>query len=180
MYQELERCTEERDGVLQERRMLQIEQMLDREIDHATGRDTTVKSLFNYWRDKRYVGHLPLAETFDPKDLFSPDEIRWVSWIDVTSQNPFEFVLHDHPAVLFGDFSHAALSDHPYRLHAIRCAFEYDHCKKTQLPTYHEINQTIGGYHRRYVRLLLPTANEDGKITRLFYATRYLAEPIAA
>ena len=81
--------------------------------------------------------------------------------------------------MLFGNFSRTVLLEHPYRLHAIRCGFEYAYCKRVQQPTYHEINQSIGGYLRSYVRLLLPTANKAGKITKLFYATRYLAEPIA-
>lgn len=179
MYQEIERITEARAGVAQERRMLQIEQMLDREINQQTGKSTTVKSLFHYWRDRHLHGALPSSDGFEPKSLLDPENARWVSWVDVTHDNPFNFVLHDHPGAYFGDFSDQALSSHPCKPHAARCAFEYEFCKKTRTPTYHEITQTVGSRHRCYVRLLLPTVDKSGQVRKLFYATRYLTEPIA-
>lgn len=179
MYQEIERFTEDRSAAYQERRMLRIEQMLDREIDHETGRDTALKSLFRQWRDGQSRDRLPLADMFDPRERLTKEQRCWVSWVDASPDNPLKFVLHDHPAKLFGNFSRMTLGDHPYKFHAIRCAFEYDQCKRIQQPTYHEISQRIGGYFRSYVRLIVPTANRAGKITKLFYATRYLTEPIA-
>jgi len=180
MYQELERVTEQRGGIVQERRMLRIEQMLDREINHQTGKDTTVKSLFKYWHATHQNGHLPSAAAFSPRALLEPKDARWVSWIDVTQENPFNFVLYDHPGAFFGNFSCTALLRHPFKLHAARCAFEYELCKRTRQPIYHEITQTVGRSHRSYVRLLLPTVDKSGKVQKLFYATRYLTEPIAA
>ena len=180
MYQELERITEQRAGVAQERRMLQIEQMLDREINHKDGKNTTVRSLFQYWQERHRNGRLPSAGEFEPKALLKPEDARWVSWVDVTQENPFNFVLHDHPGAYFGNYSDKALLSHPFKPHAARCAFEYEFCKRTQKPTYHEITQTVGNRHRCYVRLLLPTVDRAGKVERLFYATRYLAEPNSA
>lgn len=166
------------DFVAQERRMLKLEQLPDREVDRDTGGDTTLASLFKYWQDKRHLGRLPLSETFEPSAVFTPEEMRWVSWIDVRAENPFNFVLHNHPGQLFGDFSNTALRDYPHKSQSTCCAFEYDDCKRTQQPAYHEVNQRIGGYHRQYVRVLLPTADRAGKVTKLFYATRYLNTPV--
>jgi hypothetical protein len=180
MYQELERIVEHRAGIIQERRMLQIEQMLDREIDHQTGKDTAVKSLFKYWHGMCRNGCPPFVTEFNPKALVDPRDARWVSWVDVTQENPLNFVLHDHPGMHFGDFSQTPLFHYPVKLHAARCAFEYEFCKRIQQPTYHEITQTVGDRHRSYVRLLLPAIDGRGNVEKLFYATRYLTEPIAA
>jgi hypothetical protein len=179
MYQELERITEQRAGIVQERRMLQIDQMLDREINHQTGKDTTVKALFRYWRAKCGNGRSPFADEFTPRAIFNPKDTRWVSWIDVTPDNPFNFRLYDHPGAFFGNYSRTVLLHHPFKLHAARCAFEYELCKRIQQPIYHEITQTVGHYHRSYVRLLLPTVDRSGNVEKLFYATRYLTEPVA-
>lgn len=179
MFQELERITEQRAGIFQERRMLQIEQMLDRELNHQTGRDTAVKALFRYWQAMCANGHPPFANDFTPKAKLNPLDARWVSWIDVTQENPFNFILYDHPGAFFGNHSHKALIQHPFKLHAARCAFEYEFCKRIGQPTYHEITQSVGNCHRSYVRLLLPTVNISGKVQKLFYATRYLTEPVA-
>lgn len=180
MLQELERVTEDRDGIVQERRMLQIEQMLDREIVLQTGKNTAVRSLFEYWRSRHRNGCLPSEHEFAPKTALNPKDARWVSWVDVTQDNPINFVLHDHPGAYVGNFSRKALISHPFKAHAVRCAFEYEFCKRMQQPIYHEISQTVGGWHRSYVRLLLPTVGKTGKVQKLYYATRYLAEPAAA
>ena len=179
MYQELERITEQRAGLIQERRMLQIEQMLDREINCHTGKDTPVRSLFKYWHAMCHDGRPPLVDEFSPKARLDPKDARWISWVDVTQENPFNFILYDHPGVLFGNFSQTALLHHPFKLHAARCAFEYEFCKRIQQPTYHEITQTVGRCHRSYVRLLLPAVDRMGNVQKLFYATRYLADPVA-
>ena len=84
-----------------------------------------------------------------------------------------------HPGAYFGNYSHTALLHHPFRLHAARCAFEYELCKRVRQPIYHEITQTVGSTYRSYVRLLLPTVDSLGKVQKLYYATRYLTEPIA-
>jgi len=81
--------------------------------------------------------------------------------------------------MFFGNYSRTVLLHHPFKLHAARCAFEYELCKRIQQPIYHEITQTVGRYHRSYVRLLLPTVDRSGNVEKLFYATRYLTEPVA-
>ena len=179
MYQELERVTEQRAGLVQERRMLHIEQMLDREINSHTGGDTALKVLFKYWHAMCHNGRLPSAHEFNPRAMLGSKDARWISWIDVAQENPFNFVLYDHPGAYFGNYSHTALLHHPFRLHAARCAFEYELCKRVRQPIYHEITQTVGSTYRSYVRLLLPTVDSLGKVQKLYYATRYLTEPIA-
>lgn len=160
--------------------MLEIGQMFDREIDLKTGGDTVVKSLFKYWHARCQNGRPPLADEFVPRSVLDPTESRWVSWVDVNQENPFNFTLFDHPGAHVGDLSNRALISLPLKPHAARCAFEYEFCKRTQQPLYHELTQTVDGWHRSYVRLLLPTVDKSGNVQKLFYATRYLTEPIAA
>jgi hypothetical protein len=171
--------SEKRDIVSQERRIFHIDQMLDREIHYKAEHNIKLSLLYKYWHESRRIGGgLPLAEHFDTSDMLTPDEVRWVSWIDVAPENPFNFVLHNHPGQLLGDYSGTALRDYPFRSHGIYCAYEYDECKRTQQPAYHEFSQQIGGYQRQYARVLLPTVDMSGKVTKLYYGTQYMATPL--
>lgn len=43
---------------------------------------------------------------------------------------------------------------------------------------YHEIDQIVCGYARRYKRFMLPLADAGGKIVRLAFATSYIKRPV--
>ena len=153
---------------------LSLDDMAAREVDPDTGRPTTLRALFDYWQSQ-CDGDVSQDAAFDPKGLFTPDEFRWVSWVDVRHSDPMNFVLKSHPGYLFGDWSGKALRDYPNELHARSLAFEYLTCKMIQQPSYFEISQSIGPVSRTYMRLLLPVRGRRQPLARLYYATRYVS-----
>ena len=179
---EEERLIETGPNFQQERRRLTLGYLADREICPDSGNCTPVKQLFRYWQAKRTPNRLPSTSRFEPQSVFDGADFEWVSWIDVTPEDPFNFILHHHPGsgepvTFLGDWSGHTLKDYPHNFHATRCAFEYQYCKSTRQPVYHEISQTIEGYYRCYTRVLLPLEDLDGVVTTLFYATRYVTPP---
>jgi hypothetical protein len=157
----------------QERNQLTLDEMVKREVNPASGRPTPLRQLFDYWNSKR-VGNTAPSGAFNPKGLFTPDEFRWVSWVDVRHSDPMDFVLRSHPGFLFGDWSGKALHEYPNDVHARSLALEYLTCKMIQQPSYYEISQTVGSVSRTYMRLLLPVQGLRKPLTRLYYATRYV------
>ncbi len=151
------------------RRQLSLDEMARREVDGATGRPTAIRALFDYWKERRG------AEAFDPQGAFTPDEFRWVAWVDVRRPDPMSYVFRHHPGLLFGDWSGKCLEEYPNRMHARSLALEYLACKVVQQPSYYEITQTVGPVRRTYMRLLLPGNGRRAAISRLYYAIRYVS-----
>jgi len=98
--------------------------MVKREVDPKTGGPTALRSLFDYWQSRR-DGKATPAGAFDPKGLFTPEEFRWISWVDVRHSDPMDFIFQSHPGFLFGDWSGKAISDYPNQIHARSLALEY-------------------------------------------------------
>lgn len=157
----------------QDRQQLTLDEMVKREVDPETGEPTTLRRLFDHWQSKREGSATP-SGAFDPKGVFTPDEFRWISWVDVRHSDPMDFIFRSHPGFLFGDWSGKALHEYPNQVHAQSIAFEYLTCKMIQQPSYYEISQTVGTVSRTYVRLLLPVQGLRKPLTRLYYATRYV------
>lgn len=155
------------------RNQLTLDEMVKREADPSTGAPTTLRSLFDYWQISREGDTAPAA-AFDPRGVFTPDEFRWVSWVDVRHSDPMDFVFQSHPGYLFGDWSGKALNEYPNEVHARSLALEYLTCKMIQQPSYYEISQTVGTVSRTYMRLLLPVQGLRKPLSRLYYATRYV------
>ena len=156
----------------QVRRQLTLNEMVEREVDAASGKPTTLRTLFDYWQSQRVGGIVP-ASAFDPKGLFTPEAFRWVACIDVRHADPMDFVFKSHPGFLSIDLTGRALRDYPHQTHARNVALEYLTCKMIQQPSYYEISQQIGTVRRTYTRLLLPVAGRRRPLTRLYYASRY-------
>ena len=96
----------------------------------------------------------------------------WLSWIDVTPEDPLNFVLHDHRGAAIENMSGKPLREVPYKIHMTACAAEYIRCKSFMQPMYHEIDQNIGPISRQYVRLLLPVMDRKRRVSKLFHAGR--------
>lgn len=152
-----------------ERRQLSLGEMVKREVDAATGKPTAVRALFDYWQERRS------AAAFDPKGAFTPEQFRWIAWVDVRRPDPMSYVFRKHPGFLFGDWSGKALRDYPNQIHARSLALEYLTCKVVQQPSYYEITQTVGEVRRTYTRLLLPASGRRPSASRLYYAVRYVS-----
>ncbi len=168
---------ERQPGFFQERIRMPLDEIAVRETDPDTGAPTVVRNLFAYWQERR-VNTVPTTSSFEPQSIFSPDEMRWVSWIDVNCFDPMNFVLRNHPGSVFGDWSGKVLGEYHNLFHARSCALEYLTCKTVLRPMYHEIRQSIGDVSRDYVRLLLPVVDRNRQATRLYYATRYIDSSI--
>jgi hypothetical protein len=151
------------------RRQLALDEMVKRETDAASGGPTSIRALFDYWKERRN------AAAFDPKGAFTPEQFRWISWVDVRRPDPMGYVFRHHPGFLFGDWSGKSLSDYPNQIHARSLALEYLTCKVVQQPSYYEITQTVGPVTRTYMRLLLPAISRRPFVSRLYYGIRYVS-----
>ena len=162
-----------------ERRQLSLDEMVKREVDAATGKPTAVRALFDYWQERRGVAAADSAAFdrvhFDPKGAFTPEQFRWIAWVDVRRADPMSYVFRNHPGFLFGDWSGKTLLEYPNQIHARSLALEYLACKVVQQPSYYEITQTVGEVRRTYTRLLLPAGGRRPAVSRLYYAVRYVS-----
>jgi hypothetical protein len=132
---------------------------------------TAISSLFRYWQERRLVtGGVPQASDFHPPTESSP-------WVDVAHTNPLHFRMHNHPAGICGNWDGRRFIEHPVRIHAKACAREYQNCKDRAAPVYVYTKQVMLGVDREYAKILLPLADDAGRITRIIYAWRFLSTP---
>lgn len=170
MYGVLKRLVESEGQDQQERLMLCIDKMLPREQNNAIGQ------LFEYWRYKSLPDGLPRVNDFDYKSALPEDVLRKICWADVSAEDPFNFVTRDHAKLTaFQDASNHRLRDLPSRMHYRACASEYMLSIKMRKPIFHDIDQTVGSISRNYMRLMLPVADETGRVVRLVYAVRIVS-----
>ena len=172
MPDEISRLVEEAPGFKQERIQWSLDEIARREVDPATGAPSVIKQLFDYWLEKR-VGEVPEASMFDPMGAFTPNEFRFVAWVDVGSDDPGDFVLRHHPGLLFGDWSDKRLREYHIQHHGRNCALEYLMCKTVQQPIYHELWHSLGSAGRHYTRIVLPVVDKRQRVSRVYYAVHH-------
>lgn len=136
----------------QQRRRLPVSGLL--EIENLTGERTPIIRLFEHWQNGL--------------DLTSN------SWIDVTPENPYHFILCNHSGRLVGGMSNFPVASYPFKMHAQACAAEYLACKTEARPVAHYVNQNLAGYHREYVRLMVPIVDVRGNVSKIVYAFRHI------
>lgn len=141
----------------QERRRLRVDDLM--RIEAMSGGPSTIRDLYDRWKSR---ARLHAAETM---------------WIDVTPDNPFDYGMRNHANLLFDGLPEFRVSDYPISDHATCCALEYYDCKTGEVPVAHYIRQCLAGIDREYVRLLIPVADDDFRITRIVYAYRHLRFP---
>ncbi|MEX2614906.1 MAG: hypothetical protein WD767_02315 [Alphaproteobacteria bacterium] len=138
--------------------------------------------LYRHWKALPKKQHgLPAASMCNPKPALPRDVAKWIAWIDTTKDDPTQFIIWEHPEShipgMGVELSGKLLNDIPVaQLHISACAIEYLYCKHERIPMYHEIDQILCGYRRQYTRLLVPLADENGNVSRIFYAIRMLSE----
>ena len=91
------------------------------------------------------------------------------SWVDVSSQDPDNFVWLRHPGGVCGEWTNRRLGEHASRLHREAIARDYLLCKTFERPAYVEIRQHIMGVTRKYRRLAVPV-KEGSRVTKIAYA----------
>ncbi len=139
----------------QERQRLSVSGILD--VEKLTGERTPLVRLYERWRDN--------------------SDLRGFSWIDVTADNPFNFVLHNHRGTFIGGLSNLVLNEYPFQMQVRSCAAEYWECKTEAQPVAHYVNQELDGRQREYVRLMIPITGAYGKVAKIVYAYRHFKPP---
>ena len=169
MYGVLERKEQRSGDDHQERLMLSFDKMFGRE------RHSILGMVHDYWMRKRSNPYdLPSVGEFYPKASLLPETAQAISFIDVSADDPFNYVIRDHPNLTPGflDLSDRRIGDSPSKMNVEACAKEYTLCISLRRPLYHEIRQSIREASRGYIRLMLPVVDETGAVVRLFYASR--------
>lgn len=170
MYGILHRRFEQAGENEQERLMLSFDKMFARE------KNTALWNLFQMWQEKQSnASSTPTVDEFLYREKLSDTAKKYICWSDVSASDPFDFITRDHANLTsFSNHSDRRLGDHPVQMNAKACAVEYLHCVSTRQPTYYEIRQTYGSINRHFSRLMVPIADEMGKISRLVYAVRII------
>lgn len=140
-----------------------VSKMLAKEsaYERRSGEKSALKVLFDYWTT---------SQTFEP---FSLSDI-WVQGIDVSSESPFDYVLHRHTGLMFGDLSGRNVGSLPHRYLRQACALECSAAKRACRPVYHLIEQSMSGVYRKYTRLMIPTPEN-----MIYYVNRFIVAPTA-
>lgn len=113
-------------------------------VDHA---GTEIADLFRYWQERSFLENgLPKLSEFYPHSELLP-------WIDVESANPLNFILHNHPAGVCGNWESTRIADYPVTMHAKACAVEYLRCKMLRQPIYIHTHQKMMSVEREYAKL---------------------------
>lgn len=138
---------------------------------------TLLDTMFYFWNALRGNGaSVPLSSQYEPRIIFGEQLPDLLSFVDARADNPENFVMIDHPKSSLDPFgsqlSGKTLGEFPNRLHRDALLLEYQICKRTQRPFYHEIDQIIGGISRHYVRLILPLVDFTGTISKFSVVTR--------
>ena len=161
-------ATYESDLVDEQSRILYpLEILTERESESALGH------LFQFWRQRCDGDKPPLVHEFNPREVLPEFHLSWVSWLDVTSENPLNFVIHDHDGrQMFGNLSTMRLRDIPNAMHMTACTAEYNRSKLYRQPLYYDIDQDLDGISRNFTRLMVPVTDRKGRVTKIWYACR--------
>lgn len=140
---------------------------------------TNLDALLYFWQTVRRPGELvPRISAFQPEKVFDKSFITRYHGVDVTPAEAENFIILRHPggpmSAIHGGMTQKRISEFPSRIHARSCAVEYNLCRSIGFPLYHEIDQIVSGFSRRYRRLMLPLADDDGNIVQLGYGVRQL------
>jgi hypothetical protein len=108
------------------------------------------------------------------------DYSGFIGWINVCGESPMEYTFDGQDAPIRGfkiDLQGMPISAFPSEIHAVDLMMDIVRCRETREPLYHQIDQTMNGMRRFYRRLLAPFEDPAGRVKRVYYAVRWLAEP---
>jgi hypothetical protein len=144
-----------------------------RRLDEIGADDTILGELLAYWRSLSRRGAVPPEHrSFDLAQAQRAAGRAHV--IDCTPDDPSRFVVRVYAAQcmetgLFAgrDLSGLPLSDIPCPLFRQGVATDYNSVKASAAPSFHHIVTRLYWRPSSYTRLILPCANEAGKLTQL-------------
>jgi hypothetical protein len=151
-------------------------------LDSIEGENALMDALHYFWSALRQVENdTPKVSDFDLARIAPNAKGAFLSWVDATAEDPRYFQMAYHPCSPIPgmglELSGKRLMEIPNSLHAKSTYVEYLRCKQWRTPLYYEIEQIIAGFQRHYYRLLLPLADDAGKVTRIFYMNHFLTPP---
>ncbi len=142
--------------------------------------DTLLDFLHYYWSALKVgTSQVPKSSDFKVEEILQPAAREYTGWIDTSPDDPRYFVIHHHPTLrapgIGEGYGNIRLLDLANKMHTNSLILEFLRCKRWKTPLYHEIDQRIDGIRRHYTRLLLPLADEDGKVSRIFFGFRLIS-----
>jgi len=147
-------------------------------IDSATfarERGEAVGALYRYWKGRAGCGP-PKAGDFDPLNDLSREITGLISYVDLNPNIRHGWIFNHHANTSkFAKFEHRAIADYPILDHRTALLQEYDSVRYGRAPRFDEIVQEYGRTSRHYKRLILPVADENSDISRLWIVTRLLS-----
>lgn len=145
--------------------------------------NTHLDSIHYLWDVSRLDNNVPSTEDFQPELLFANRLDEKLTLIEVSSENPEYFFIQHHIGEWdwagHGNLSGWRLSEIPSQMHARECMTDYQTCKSIAAPMFSVIEQEFSGIARCYSRLLLPIADQAGRISKIILAHRYIDHPVA-
>ncbi len=155
-----------------------IENFLCLEGGSQSGGDKSLEKLFDYWCQQE--GSIP--SHFTPYEYIVSSRETITAVIDVRPDNPMDFVLSHHKVCSTTGRSDGWRGMPLGRIDAwgdylrVR-AIQYNLCRHTGLPSFHEIRHDVSGLQSHFVVLLLPVSDTNsGKTERVYSCVRRLSE----
>lgn len=140
---------------------------------------TAIQSMWERWQSLFTTqGDIPRADKFARFD-------GRAFYTDVSADHPDNFILNQHPDGPCGQYQGMRLGELPGRLHKEATGIEYSFAKFMRRPSYVDIDQTVlasqNSKHefikRKYRRLALPLADENGDVIKIAYTCVFF-EPV--
>ena len=134
-------------------------------------RNDILVSIYRYWESLRHEGLPPNRSVFDIQQLRPVMGMTCV--VDVTAENPDDYFVR-----LFGseiplgtDMSKHRLGDYPSQPYREMLVEDYKTARDLGRALYHEIAARIDYKRHSYARLILPFADDDGRVNQLIVSS---------
>lgn len=143
--------------------------------------DSLLRLMLGYWNSITRRGRLPRLNDLPPDGAALQRLQGLVTVVDVSSDDPAGFVISKHKKSnipLFGqELENKRLVDFPCRFIGRSLAKEYWGVRQSGAPRYQESEQIVDGFTRQFLRLMLPIADENGKVVKVMTIPRSCYEP---
>ena len=146
-------------------RLIAIEEIGER-MHHSM---SAIQKAFRHWQDRTEKGRVRI----DNFQMAPADDSAFLL-IDVTPESPYHYRFSVKRDKYFRWLEEKRLAEFPYSEIIRSCTNEYYTCKMTGDPVGHHITHDLNGFKRDYLRLLLPLADQRGRVAALACVSRHL------
>jgi len=160
-----------------ERTTLSVDKLLYMEeaISDFTKEDSGLQAAYKYWASKHQDFRTP-ENAFDPSII--GDERTVVSVADVSANVPFGYFFKQYRCAGENFMTQKRIIEYPLRELAEPTILDYLVAKDEGRPQGHHIRHDLNGFKRDYLRLLLPLASKNGKVSALACISHHFAPPV--